>query len=76
MKFIPRMGYLVIALGVGLGALSFFRWGALSIAGGLILYIAPFFKSNWRIRRIEVIISIIIAVALITIALVLPHSNQ
>lgn len=75
MTIISRLGYLVAAIGVGLGAFSYIRYGALTIALGLLLFIAPFLKANWRQRRIEVVISLVIAVALITIAVVLPRSN-
>lgn len=72
---ISRLGYLVAGIGVLLGVFSYIRYGALTIALGMALFALPFFKGNWRERRIEVIISAVIFVALITIALVLPHSN-
>jgi hypothetical protein len=41
----------------------------------MAIFAFPFLKGNWRERRIEIIISAFIFVALITIAVVLPHSN-
>ena len=72
---ISRLGYLVAGAGVLLGVFSYIRLGALTIAAGMALFALPFLKGNWRERRIEIIISTIIFVALITIAVVLPHSN-
>ena len=72
---ISRLGYLVAGVGVLFGVFSYIRIGALAIAAGLALFALPFLKGNWRERRIEIIISTIIFVALITIAVVLPHSN-
>ena len=74
-EMISRLGYLVVGVGVLLGVFSYIRYGALTIALGMAIFAFPFLKGNWQERRIEIIISAFIFVALITIAVVLPHSN-
>jgi hypothetical protein len=74
-KIAISIGYLFIVAGIFSGIFFNVRYGAISLGIGLGIKIALEIPENWRKRPIEVVIPLAIAVALITIAILLPRSS-
>ena len=65
-----RLAYLLALLGALIGIFASVRFGALTIASGLVVFLLPDFR---QMRAIEKVISAALVVSLITIALALPR---
>lgn len=74
-KIAISISYLFVVAGILAGIFFNVRYGAISLGIGVGIKSLLEIPENWRRRPIEVVIPLAIAVALITIAILLPRSS-